>query len=278
PYSESLVATARTQRKAVIIDTYADWCIPCKELDKRTFTDPAIRKEAESFVMLKLNLTKNDPGTEEGRAAKQFDIRGVPTVLFIDPSGHVHNDLTLQGFEKPDGFRARMEKLGASPSASSPNSTIASAGTSTGAPTPGQLEAVPAATVNLLSGGSLDLAAKTGKVTVIDFWATWCIPCASEIPVFNALAKQYKNQGLEIVAIALDEEGAPKVRPFLKDHKMDYTIAIGDEGTKKAFGVGEVLPVTIIVDRQGRIQYTHTGIIEDKAAFQSQIERLLKQT
>src|SRR5262249_5864566 len=79
PYSEQAMAAAAQEGKGVIIDTYADWCIPCRELDQRTFTNAAIRKEADQFVMLKLNLTSRDANTEAGRAASRYDIRGVPT-------------------------------------------------------------------------------------------------------------------------------------------------------------------------------------------------------
>ncbi|MGH9763020.1 MAG: cytochrome c biogenesis protein CcdA, partial [Blastocatellia bacterium] len=111
PYSEQALQTARTSGKPVIIDVYADWCIPCKELDKRTFTDAAVKKEADKFVMLKLNLTTKTPGSEIARAVDTYHIPGVPTVVFIDSSGQVANGLTLQEFEKPDEFIGRMKKL-----------------------------------------------------------------------------------------------------------------------------------------------------------------------
>src|SRR5262249_40527730 len=98
PYSEQAVSAATREGKGVIIDTFADWCIPCRELDQRTFTDGEVKKEANRFVMLKLNLTSSDANTEAGRAALHYDIRGVPTVLFIDPTGKEVSDLRLVSF------------------------------------------------------------------------------------------------------------------------------------------------------------------------------------
>ena len=71
PYSEQALSAARREGKGVIIDTFADWCIPCKELDQVTFTDAGVKREAERFVRLKLNLTGNDPQSEAGRAREK---------------------------------------------------------------------------------------------------------------------------------------------------------------------------------------------------------------
>src|SRR4030095_5929260 len=112
PYSEKALADAKREGKGVIIDTFADWCIPCKELDKLTFTDAAVKKEAERFVTLKLDLTGNDPNSEAGRARQRFAIRGVPTVLFLDSNGRELGNLRLEGFEKPAVFlEKRMRQV-----------------------------------------------------------------------------------------------------------------------------------------------------------------------
>ena len=95
----------------MVIDVFADWCLPCKELDHQTFTDDAVKKEATRFVTLKLNLTSNDPDTEAGRARKQFGIVGVPTVIFLDAGGEEHSGLRLTGFENADRFLDRLKKV-----------------------------------------------------------------------------------------------------------------------------------------------------------------------
>jgi thiol:disulfide interchange protein DsbD len=110
PYSTNALEKARREGKAVIIDTYADWCIPCKELDKFTFSNPSVQTEAEAFVTLKLNLTRPAAGSDAVAAKDQFGIQGVPTLLFLSPSGEELRNLRLEGFEKPDQFLLRMRQ------------------------------------------------------------------------------------------------------------------------------------------------------------------------
>jgi thiol:disulfide interchange protein len=262
PYTEEKLASARREGKPVIIDAYADWCIPCKELDKETFTDDDVRKEAETrFVTLKLDLTGNDDASDAGHARKRFAIRGVPTIIFMDPDGRELEDLRLEGFEEADDFLERMRRV---PSPAEP-----------GLPADAESKTAPDVSLKLLDGGTLDLASTRGKVLLLDFWATWCVPCIAEIPAFNALHQAYKDRGLEIIAISLDEEGADIVRPFVKKHGMNYTIALGDPALAEKFGVTETIPVTIVVDRQGRIKATHVGVTS-QARFEADIKPLLE--
>ncbi|MEK6284830.1 MAG: cytochrome c biogenesis protein CcdA [Acidobacteriota bacterium] len=281
PYSEQALADAKRDGKGIIIDTFADWCIPCKELDKLTFTDAAVKNEAERFVTLKLDLTSSDEKSEAGRARQRFGIRGVPTVIFLDGTGRELGDLRLEGFEKASAFVARMKQVESSPSAGVVQ-TLAKNTADTKAPVADAAsgaapEPAPAISLNLLNGGALSLESLRGKVVVVDFWATWCVPCLSEIPMFNQLKKDYQPRGVEVVAISLDEEGAAKVKPFLKAHPMDYTQVIGDRSTAGAFNVDDSsLPVTLLIDRQGRIRIRHVGIVK-KDVLETEINHLLNE-
>ncbi|HZM87501.1 MAG TPA: cytochrome c biogenesis protein CcdA [Blastocatellia bacterium] len=280
PYSEQALADAKREGKSVIIDTYADWCIPCKELDRLTFTDAEVKKEAERFVTLKLDLTSNDPNSEAGKARQRFGIRGVPTVLFLDATGRELGKLRLEGFEKPAAFlENRMKKVesavGGNPALAEniadPTKPVADAAAGAAS------EPAPALSLNLLNGGVLALNSLQGKVVVVDFWATWCVPCLSEIPMFNQLKKDYQPRGVEVIAISLDEEGAVKVKPFLKAHPMSYTQTVGDESTAAAFKVdSSTLPVTLLIDKQGRIRFRHVGITT-KDVLEGEIGRLLNE-
>ncbi|MBI3654182.1 MAG: redoxin domain-containing protein [Acidobacteria bacterium] len=286
PYSEQAVADAQKQGKGVIIDSYATWCIPCKELDELTFTDANVKQEAMKFVTLKLDLTSDDPNTEAGRARQQFKIKGVPTIVFLDAKGNEFSALRLEGFEKPDKFLARLKSLGSAPAATdiAKNSggektpaTDAAPGTIavSNGDIGGTFEAAPNVALNLVEGGKLELSSLQGKVVLIDFWATWCVPCISEIPMFNDLTKQYKEQGFDMVAVSLDEEGAAKVKPFLKQHPMNYTQTVGDQSLAELFKVNDsALPVAVLIDKQGRVRFTHKGITE-RAVFEAQIKQLL---
>jgi thiol:disulfide interchange protein DsbD len=282
PYSEQALLEAQRAGKGVIVDTFADWCIPCKELDQSTFTNTAVKTEAERFVTLKLDLTRSDRGSEAARAKERFGIRGVPTVIFLDATGKERSELRLEGFEKPNQFLARMKQIESSTKSSdqlalapaSETSTRADATAGVGA---SSAEALPATTLSLLQGGTLELGSKKGRVLLIDFWATWCLPCISEIPIFNQLDNDYKARGFEVIAVSLDEEGAAKVTPFLKQHPMNYTQTIGDQKIAGQLGVGESsLPVALLVDKQGRIRFRHVGRTE-KDVFEAEINQLLNE-
>jgi thiol:disulfide interchange protein len=275
PYSAEALEAARREGKPVIIDTFADWCIPCKELDQRTFSDSNVRSEAERFVSLKLDLTGKDP--ESTSAQSRFSIIGVPTIIFLEPSGVERKDLRLEGFEKAEPFLSRMKRVslgGSKPLAVNEkllDDTDAAREVEGNVP----IQPAPALTLKLLEGSTLELKSLEGKVVLLDFWATWCLPCISEIPTFNALKKEYASKGVEIIGVSLDEDGAAVVKPFLKEHPMDYQQVIGDAGTATAFGFDDsMLPVAILIDKQGRIRFKHVGITS-KEAFAGEIERLL---
>lgn len=109
-YSEVAVNQAKESGRPVVIDFFADWCIPCKELDKFSFSDQEVIRLSKNFVMLKADLTRgNSP--EAKSLLKQYDIKGVPTIVFIGPDGRERKDLRMVQFEPADKVLARLEKL-----------------------------------------------------------------------------------------------------------------------------------------------------------------------
>src|SRR4030066_2056140 len=110
PYSEEILAEARRAGKPVVMDFYASWCTPCREFEEVTLHDPMVVREAARFVMIKVDLTKGgNPVYEE--LVRKHAIKGVPTVLFLDPDGKERADLRLVDYLPPDQFVNRMIAL-----------------------------------------------------------------------------------------------------------------------------------------------------------------------
>ncbi|MDD8025397.1 MAG: cytochrome c biogenesis protein CcdA [Acidobacteriota bacterium] len=109
PYSEEALADALKSGKPVFIDSTADWCIACHELDKKTYSQPEIIAEADSFVMLRADLTRNDD--EKVKAFyKKFAAKGCPTLIWLKPDGAEIAELRGVGFEDKNIFLGKMKK------------------------------------------------------------------------------------------------------------------------------------------------------------------------
>jgi cytochrome c biogenesis protein CcmG/thiol:disulfide interchange protein DsbE len=122
-------------------------------------------------------------------------------------------------------------------------------------------------------GALIELAALRGQVVVVNFWATWCGPCRVEMPWFVELHERYRDRGLTMIGVSLDDDGWTSVRPFAEAQAVTYPLAIGDDRVARAYGVG-ALPTTFIVDRFGRIAVTHEGLVP-KETYEREIASLL---
>ncbi len=110
PYSHQALEGAVLSGKPVVIDFWATWCLACKELEHKTFSDPRVKEKLRQFVTLQVDMTtvKNKVAQE---AYHRFRVRGLPTVVFIGRDGKERRDLRLEGFEPPESFLRRLERV-----------------------------------------------------------------------------------------------------------------------------------------------------------------------
>jgi thiol-disulfide isomerase/thioredoxin len=140
---------------------------------------------------------------------------------------------------------------------------------------PGLSSAAPTWELKDPDGKPVKSSAFKGRVVILDFWATWCGPCRSEIPGFVELQKRYGAKGLTVVGVSLDEAGAKVVKPFMKQFGIQYPVVLGDEKIVRDYGGIAGIPTTFVIDRQGVIAAQHPGFAA-KQVFESEIKPLLE--
>jgi len=155
------------------------------------------------------------------------------------------------------------------------------AGPSASAPT----KPTDAPTVSLkdVNDGDVNLQQYKGRVVLVNFWATWCAPCKSEIPLLIGLHEKYGSRGFEILGLSMDEDGKKAVQPFLDKERFDvggqkeainYPIAFANDSIAEKFGGVIGLPTSLLITRDGKVIRRIVGPV-DKDDISKDIESLL---
>jgi len=135
------------------------------------------------------------------------------------------------------------------------------------------LELAPEVQFQTLAGKPFHLSEVRGHVVLLNFWATWCIPCREEIPVLNAMQHDLEARGLKIIGASL-EDTATGVNSYQKDvRKFDYDVVVGGSEAQAKFG-NTPLPTTYLIDREGRIRQKIIGA-RDRAGWEAAVKPLL---
>jgi len=250
---------ARRERKLVFVNFTGYACTNCHWMKANMFTRPEIAAALQDFVLVELYTDGTDAASEANQKLElsKFHTVAIPFYAILDA-----DEIPVATFagstSDAQEYLAFLQGPGGVPAASAGR---------------GQGPGAGIGVFTKLDGGALDTSAFSGKVVVVNFWATWCVPCIAEIPGFNKLNQQLGGKGVVVLGVSMDEEGAERVRPFLKKHPMDYPVALGSDAVSKQYGLDE-LPVTVVFDRSGKQVKRFEGFTAEdalQAAVQQQL-------
>jgi len=133
----------------------------------------------------------------------------------------------------------------------------------------------PAIKLVTTSGQPVTLANYKGYVLVMDFFATWCIPCKESIPHMNGLNRKYGKQGLQVLGISVDEGGEREVKNFIAERKISYPVAVAPEDLQTEYGLRSI-PTIYVINKKGMVAEKYQGFSEQTGrAMEETIKRLL---
>ena len=124
-----------------------------------------------------------------------------------------------------------------------------------------------------MSGRQVTLSGYRGKLLLLNFWATWCAPCREELPAFTRWQKSYGSDGLQVIGVSMDDE-SESVRQLLARHPVSYPVVMGDARLGERFGGVLGLPLTLLIDAQGRVVARFQGAA-NLPAMEAKLRQLL---
>ena len=140
---------------------------------------------------------------------------------------------------------------------------------------PTRTDPAPDIPLQTIDGARIDVRGKPGAVTLLNFWGTWCPTCQQEVPGLVRLDREYRARGVRVVGIAVAEDGgADGLRKWCRAHGVTYPQVLATQDVQSAYGHIQEVPVSVLIDRQGRIRYRWDGD-RDYATFRAAVDRLL---
>lgn len=137
------------------------------------------------------------------------------------------------------------------------------------------LKKAPEFALKDINGKIIKLVNYKGKAVIVDFFATWCPPCRSEIPHFVDLQKKYSKKGFVMIGIGFDDNDKEKIKDFIKAYSINYPILVANEKVKKDYGGIRSIPTTFVINKKGQIYKEYIGYREKKV-FENDILTVLK--
>jgi thiol:disulfide interchange protein DsbD len=230
-YREAL-DRARREGKLVFVNFTGYACTNCHWMKANMFTRPEIESAMQKFVLVELYADAGDATSDANQKLEisKFNTVAEPFYAILRP-----DETVVASFPSltrdPEQFAAFLRKGDFAPSP---------AATAVGSSALPQIAKV--------GGGTID---PTGRVTVVNFWATYCVPCIQEIPSFNAIHRQFGPKGVLVAGVAMDEDTSI-VPAFLKKHPMDYDVGLGTPALAEQFKL-ENFPITLVFDKSGKL-------------------------
>lgn len=137
------------------------------------------------------------------------------------------------------------------------------------------LGTAPAFEVTTLDGTDIDSETLRGKVVVVNFWATWCVPCRVEMPAFQKLHERYSDDQVLVLGLATDAQGARVVEPWLRERGISFPVALATPALERKFGGISAIPTTFIIGPDGVIRNRVFGLFAPPA-MNAAVKRLVE--
>jgi thiol:disulfide interchange protein len=215
---QSAFAKAKAEGKIVLVNFTGYACTNCHWMKANMFTKPEIAGVMKNMVLVDLYTDGTDAASQANQKLEEEKFKTIAEPFYVLYDANRKVLATFPSYTRDT--QAYLSFLNTKQSA---------------------LDGAPFKT---LDGAALSPADWKGKVVVLNYWATWCVPCRSEIPEFNRMHDELGAKGVEVVGISMDQDGVDAVKPFLEKNPMRYTVGVGS-------GEMDQLPVTLVLDRNG---------------------------